>query len=110
MQPIIPFSYRLLGSFSAATYGNNQFVAVGAGGRTARSSNGVQWTSSRTGQGSNLKDVAWGNGRYLAISDDATVFTSSEGATWSESFSAENNRLFSKLASNGSTFILIGTD
>ncbi len=99
-----------LGAFSAVTYGNGQFVAVGAGGRTAHSSDAVQWTASRTGKGSTLNGVAWGNGRYVAVAEDATVFTSTDGATWTESLASQGKRRFSRILSNGNSFVLIGAE
>lgn len=84
------------GLYSVA-YGNNQFVAVGLGGRVMTSKDGMAWTVSKSGVPGNLLSVAFGNRIYVAfgalrnlggVSEDfhdyfgGYVLTSADGITW----------------------------
>lgn len=98
-----------LGTLNAVTYGNNQFVAVGAAGRVGRSSDGVNWTKARTGAGGDLSDVVWGNGRYVAVSYNGSIVSSTDGENWTENSppSADGKKLYA-IAWSGTRFVAVG--
>lgn len=72
-------------AINAVAFGNDVFVAVGAGGRMARSADGINWTAvSDTTFGNNaINAVAFGNGRFIAGGDGGRMaFSADNGVTW----------------------------
>lgn len=69
--------------YSIAYNGSDIWVAVGAGGVLASSSNGTTWTNRTSGFGSNnIYKVAFGNGLFVAVGQNGTITTSTDGITW----------------------------
>lgn len=52
-----------------ATYGNNNFVAVGSNGTILSSSGGVHWTARASGTTQWLYGATYGNGTFVAVGD-----------------------------------------
>jgi len=63
-------------------HGGGQFVAVGRGGRLARSLDGLAWTVFQGPGHEDLEGVAYGNGRFVAVGDNGTIWTSLDGQAW----------------------------
>jgi hypothetical protein len=86
--------------FNAASWGAGQFVAVGTGGRTFTSPDGIRWSIGSTGITQNLNGVAYGPGAWVAVGDAGTVLTSYDGVSWqSQTISA--GRLWDVAYGNG---------
>jgi hypothetical protein len=70
--------------------GNEKFVAVGASGKMAYSSDGITWTAIAAGTGigqssfgtSAINRVAWGGGKVVAVGASGKIATSTDGTTW----------------------------
>ena len=71
-----------IGDFNAVIYGDNKYVAVGAGGVIVWSGNGTDWTPVNSGVVADLNDVAFGNGTFVAVGDAATILTSTDAINW----------------------------
>ena len=63
-------------------YGNGKFVAVGASGKIAYSSDGINWTAANSPTTENLSEVCYGNGRYVAAGANGKVIFSADGVNW----------------------------
>lgn len=64
------------------TWGDGNFVAVGAGGTILTSENGADWTTRVSGTKEMLKSVTWGAGQFMAVGTGGTVVTSDDGVQW----------------------------
>jgi hypothetical protein len=73
------------GNWKGVCYGGELWVAVGASGKIATSTNGTSWTT-QTVSSRNWNDIAYGNGRFVAVggsgSDDGIIATSTNGTSW----------------------------
>jgi len=69
------------------TFGNNTFVAVGAGGTVRTSSdNGSSWDNGTSGNSYYFDEVAYEDSRFIAVGQYGRIYTSSDnGTTWSRS-------------------------
>jgi len=68
----------------AIAWGNNKFVAGGAGGKMAYSSDGITWiavTDSTFGTDRNTI-IAWGNNMFVAGTSHGDLYYSADGITW----------------------------
>jgi len=71
-------------AITAIAYSGSRFVAVGANGKMAYSSDGTTWTvvgDSKFGT-TDIRCIAYGNGRFIAGGESAKMAWSSDGATW----------------------------
>ena len=70
---------------NSVTYGGGKFVAVGAAGKIAYSTDGDTWTQAETPSfgTTDIYSVAYGNGVYVAFAHGKTA-TSSDGDTWTQ--------------------------
>ena len=68
-------------------FGNNTFVAVGAGGTVRTSSdNGSSWDNGTSGNSYYFDEVAYEDSRFIAVGQYGRIYTSSDnGTTWSRS-------------------------
>ena len=80
----------LTGTFYAATYANNLYLAAGASGvlytyagNPPSGISGVTFTSRTSGFGTNaIRAIAYGNGLYVIGGDNGSLSTSTDGITW----------------------------
>lgn len=89
--------------------GGPRFVAVGANGLTAVSSNGSAWTTNGVG-GNNLQtlySVTFGNGQFVAVGASGVIFTSPDGASWQKQVSPTTDTLNGVFFNNG-YFVAVG--
>jgi hypothetical protein len=68
-------------------YGNNQFLAGGAGTRLATSPDGITWTfrdglRAVWGTTRTVNGILWTGTHYIAVGTSAKVATSTDGITW----------------------------
>lgn len=94
--------------FSAITYGNNQFVAVGNNGAIMTSSNGTVWTDRTTGSVTfNLKSITYGNNLYVAIHTLGVNYAySTDGINWTSV--AKEFPLSGDIAYGNGVFVVVG--
>lgn len=94
---------------NSVTYGGGKFVAVGAAGKIAYSTDGDTWTQAKTPSfgTTNIYSVAYGNGVYVALADGKTA-TSSDGNTWTQQTPASPG-WFTVLEFDGSRFISLNS-
>lgn len=93
-------------SFYSSAYGGGSFVAVGASGVIACSTNGSQWTvTNPTPQV--LNGVAYGAGKFVAVGYGGTVLTSSNAVNW-EDHSPGTNIYLQKIVWGNSRFVAVG--
>ncbi|MDR3581440.1 MAG: hypothetical protein P4L44_15875 [Oryzomonas sp.] len=67
------------------TFGNGQFVTVGASGTILTSPDGMTWTGRTSGTTFNLYGATYGtvgNGLFVVVGDGGTILTSPDGITW----------------------------
>ena len=69
-------------AISGVCYGNGKFVAVGAGGKIAYSSDGINWTAANSPTTETLSEVCYGNGKYVAAGANGKVIFSADGVNW----------------------------
>jgi hypothetical protein len=86
----------------AVGFEQGKFVAVGEGGLTATSTDGVIWIGGTLGNQADLTAVIASGSVLVAVGDDGTILTSANGNTWT----APNERptskdLFAIAAGNG---------
>lgn len=67
--------------WSAIAYGNGKYVAVGASGYIATSTDGINWTTQRIG--TNLWwDVIYGDSKFVAVGLKGSTAISTDGTNW----------------------------
>ena len=108
-------------SFNAVAFGGGVFVAVGNGGKIARSTDGINWTAAGhsggiTGFGTeNIMGIAWGKGVFVAVGGNANIAYSSNGIDWTGCRDAAfgtsqlNDIAFDSYRENG-RFYIVGND
>ncbi|MFH1603748.1 MAG: hypothetical protein ABIH03_07560 [Pseudomonadota bacterium] len=82
-------------------------VAVGAGGVTYSSSDGVNWTAGTSPDTANLNAVAYYNGTYVAVGDGGTVLYSYDAANWAKQTIGATSKL-NAIANNSEEFVAVG--
>jgi len=88
-------------------YGSGRFVAVGAGGATAHSANGIDWTPVPSGSGDNFTAVSFGDGVFMALGANGSVYTSANGTSWEQK--AEGNLIsYTQVAFGGGRYVAVG--
>lgn len=96
-------------SLNGITYGNAQFVAVGAEGTIVTASDGKSWAPEKSGTFLELNAVAYGSGSYVSVGQEGTVLVSRDAKTWNKTHSIENHDLKSVAYCHG-FFIAGGTN
>jgi hypothetical protein len=69
-------------NLNSVTYGDSQFVAVGAAGIILTSSGDTAWAIKNSGTSNDLNSVAFGNGRFVAVGGKGAIVSSPDGTVW----------------------------
>jgi hypothetical protein len=71
-------------NINAIAYGKDKFVAGGAGGKMAYSTDGVNWTAvpNSTFGSSVIYAIAYGKDRWAAMGDGGKTAYSTDGVNW----------------------------
>ncbi len=93
--------------FLAVCHGAHGFVAVGAGGAIAQSSDGLVWNEFLHPSGQTLSHVHWTGSDYLASGANGTILSSADGLQWVNRNSGVSVSLVSG-ASSGNLHVLVG--
>ena len=99
----------------AIAYGNNRFVAGGANGKMAYSTDGISWTSvsdSKFGT-SSIGTIAYGNGTFVAVGESGKMaYSTDNGVTWTGITGANNTfgntNIISGITWGNDKFIAVG--
>lgn len=71
---------------TAIAYGNNTFVAIGAGTSAAYSTDGINWSLATTLSYGSRWSIAFGNNKFVTVSVDSQTATySTDGINWADS-------------------------
>jgi hypothetical protein len=98
------------GAINDAVYGGDKFVAVGAGGKIAYSTDGTTWVAvSGSPLGSDdVVSVAYGTNTFVAAAASGKLAYSTDGIAWTASTSTDFSSL-SSVSAAGSRFIVGST-
>jgi uncharacterized repeat protein (TIGR02543 family) len=91
-------------------YANGKFIAVGNDGFSGMiwtSSDGQNWTITKSDAGFNLFGVAAGNDLFVAVGESGAVLTSNDGLTWTNRVSGIIGFLYDITFGNG-MFVAVG--
>ena len=94
-------------SLNGIAYGNGTFIAVGNGGTTLASPDGINWVTSTSGTINDLRRVAFGNGIFVAVGSGGSILTSSDTINWTMRVSGTGAPLRAVTFGNG-LFIVVG--
>jgi hypothetical protein len=67
---------------AGVAWDGSQFVACGAGGQLAGSTDGADWEPRVSGVEQPLRSIKWGGGRFAAVGEESTVIFSDDGYRW----------------------------
>jgi hypothetical protein len=86
-----PLGGMLVPNLTGVIFANSKFVAVGGGGISAVSTNGINWTTNNYSTlNTNLNAVTFGNGQFVAVGGQnnnyGVIFTSPDGLNWTQQF------------------------
>jgi hypothetical protein len=107
--------------WSAVTYGNGLFVAVGSGDggaggdRVMTSSDGITWTPQSAANNNSWNTVAYGNGIFVALScgtscgaSSNNLMTSPDGIVWTPGSPAGGDDAWSGVTYANGIFVAVG--
>jgi len=89
-------------------YANDKFMAVGANGAAAFSTDGISWTAVQTGSNDDFKAVQYGDGVFMALGVNGSVYTSANGGTSWEAKIDGNSISYSSIAFGGGHYMAVG--
>jgi hypothetical protein len=98
------------GTINAVVYGN-KFIAAGAGGKMAYSSDGITWNSvsDSTFGSSTINAVTFGNNKFAAVGAGGKIAYSSDGITWNPvSDSTFGSSAINAVTFGGGKFVAVG--
>lgn len=88
-----------------------EYVGVGLGGRSFRSTDLSTWTEVATGGSSNLMDITEHGGIYVAVGLDGQIVTSTDaGQTWTLATPIPDDPDLRAVIWDGSQFVVVGED
>jgi len=98
-------------SLAGVTWGNMQFVVVGAGGTVLTSADGIDWVLEDSGISTDLEDVTWTGIEYVAVGKNGAVLTgSADGVTWTvQSAGVDSAITLEGVAEGAGTLVAVGT-
>jgi hypothetical protein len=87
--------------WTAVTYGDGMFVAVGSGGIAMHSTNGDVWTRASVIQSGNWNSVTYGDGMFVAVGNSGVVMHSTNGDEWDPASAPQSGNWLSVTYGNG---------
>ncbi len=90
-------------------FDGTRFVAVGAYGFLATSTNGADWAITNPGSDLNLRGLSHANGLFLTVGNGGLIYTSPDGRDWTRRSSGTTANLRSSTFFGG-RFIVVGGD
>jgi len=95
-------------NLQAMAANNSTILAVGTGGITYQSTNGIEWTQGSTvGTGIDLHDVTWTGSNWAVVGDGGLIAISPDGTTWTIENSGVIDNLFG-IVYTGETYVVVG--
>jgi hypothetical protein len=94
-------------AFSAVTYADDRFVAVGQQGIVVTSPDGITWSQTAQLPVGELDGLAYGNGLWVAGGWDGAIFTSTDTVMWTRRSSEVNTAIRAITFGNG-RFVAVG--
>ena len=95
-------------AIQCVAYGNGLFVAGGASGKLATSSDGITWTQRTSAIDNNMRCVAYGNGLFVAAGFSGKLATSPDGITWTQGTSSFGTNNISGIGYGNGLFVAVG--
>lgn len=92
---------------SQVNFLNGTFIVLGRNGSILISSDGINWTSRKSGVTSSLNWATYGNGTFVIVGDSGIILTSSDDIKWSSRKSRVSYSLKWVAYGNG-TFVIVG--
>ena len=93
----------------SVAYGNNLWVAVGAGGTLRTSTNSTSWITQTSQFGtSQINSVFYGNGVWVAVGSGGTLRTSTDVTTWTTRTSNFGTSAITSAAYANGLFVAVG--
>ncbi|GHV78682.1 hypothetical protein AGMMS49944_04730 [Spirochaetia bacterium] len=96
-------------------YGNGKFVAVGANGKMAYSTNGTTWTvisDTAFTRYYNIEGITYGGDKFVAVGIYGEMAYSTNGITWTaishSTFTVPSNNSINSIAYGGGKFVAVG--
>ena len=97
------------GQIEDIAFGNNVYVAVGAGGRILWSADAASWTEVTPAVTANtLNGVTFGGGRFVAVGNSGTALYSTDGNSWTVATTNLGTNKINKVAYGSGTFVAMG--
>jgi hypothetical protein len=99
-------------SLASVTWGNAQFLVVGAGGTVLTSVDGDIWESQNSGVSADLEGVVWTGSLYVVVGKRGIILTgSADGTGWTEQQSnLDTSITLEGVAANDSIIVAVGTN
>ena len=98
-----------LNGVTYGTVGGNIFLAVGAGGQTVTSADGITWvTQTNAASAADLNTVVFGGASYVAAGAGGVILYSADGLTWAAQASGTTNPIYSMTSNGASTCVGVG--
>jgi hypothetical protein len=74
-------------AWNGLAFGNNVFVAVGPGGKSITSNDGVTWVTSPDVVGAEFQAITFSSfaSKFVAVGNEGKIFTSANGVSWTSS-------------------------
>lgn len=94
------------GDWYDVIHAGGRYVAVGASGSVALSSDGVIWTKKSAGT-ADLHSVTYGNGVYVAVGESGAVARSTNGSSWT--VSSTGSSTWESVAYGNGMFVAVGS-
>jgi photosystem II stability/assembly factor-like uncharacterized protein len=99
-------------SLAGVTWGNAQFLVVGAGGTVLSSTDGANWSAETSNVTADLDDVTWSVDRYIAVGKNGTIIISNGDGSWTAQLTpaTATTVALQGVASNDSRIVAVGSN
>lgn len=96
-------------NINAIVWSGTQFVAVGAGGYIATSTDGVTWVQQNSGTSESILTVIWTGSKFVATANSSRVLYSDDGVVWGNAVISGTTYTFYGLTYGAGLYIVCGT-